>query len=182
MHNKRCRSAPLLRMIASCVVCICSSTPRALADDSQYSAEVIRQRISAIIDTAVKRAHITTPDGIQVTMRPLMRDEDYEEVKRFGDRAVPVLSEYLTSEDILEQEDAVRLLAHLKGDSALDALEKFAESAGSPFIRATALRNLAPQLPLDKIEPMLIKISKSDPDPRVRKLALDLLENCRHPG
>jgi HEAT repeat protein len=139
---------------------------------------LVRERVASIVQQTAARAQLTTKEGLKVTTRPLPSTENLSEVRRFGDEAVDVLSEYLSSDDVIVQETALRLLGEFTDQHALCVLQNFAQKAASPFIRGTALRWLI-HFPAATYRPIIQQAADNDPSPEVRSTALTLLK--RHP-
>lgn len=173
-----CLPTALLLLLSSNMVSALAAPQDKPSEKAKYSTQLVSERITTIIQAAVRRARIKTPNGLQVTTRPLMSTQDYEEVAKFGDEAVPVLLQYQDSKDNLEQEDAIRLLGQVKTDRSVEALTAFALKSESPFARSTALGVLASEFPTAKSAPVLKAAMKSDPDPRVRTVATTLLKGA----
>ena len=76
----------------------------------------------------------------------LADNDEIGEVKHYGDRAIPVLSEYL-SEDRAEKYLAMRLLGEIGTSGIIGPLARVATKDASPSYRQTALRWLT-QAPL----------------------------------
>lgn len=151
------------------------ATPSQSSSSMPSDPEVVRAEISRIIAQSIKDATLKLPDGQTVTTRPLPSREDIDKVKHFGNQATTVLHGYLTSSNsVMEQQVALRLLDAVGTEQALDVIATFAEKAESPFIRSQALFVIASST-REKDALLLKKISTDDPDPRVRNQALDLI-------
>jgi len=143
---------------------------------AKIDPKVVSAEISKIVGQAIKDTTLKLPDGQTVTTRPLPSSDDLGKVRGFGDQATEVLSRYLApSNSVMEQQVALRLLDAIGTGRSLDVLGTFAEKAESPFIRSQALFVIASS-PRDKDAMLLKKISIDDPDPQVRKQALDLIQ------
>ena len=105
--------------------------------------------------------------------------EDVEEIKRYGDAAVPVLADYLRSGGELERSLAVEFLGLLGGSRIIEPLRIVIQSDTSPSIREKALRWLA-QAPWDLAAPIITEAGDANSDANVRKVARDILTKRAH--
>jgi hypothetical protein len=140
------------------------------------SESVIRKRIASMMDYILKRAETVTPDGIKVQIVARPSNEEIEEIKSYGDDAVPVLSEYLSAEDSRQKLLALRFLGILGGGRIIEPLEKVIRSDPSPSTRETALIWLA-EAPWDLASPIIQQAAQNDPDAAVRQTARGLLDD-----
>jgi HEAT repeats len=136
--------------------------------------KLIDAEISRIVEQTIKDAIIRLPDGQTAYIRPFPSNENIEKVKHFGNQANDALSRYLDSSP-KEQQVALRLLGAVGTEQSLDVVRTFAEKSQSPFIRSQALFDLAYST-RDKDILLIKKISTEDPDPQVRKQALELIK------
>jgi hypothetical protein len=153
---------------------IATTSPQNLTEASDK--EAIRERISAIIRETVKQGEGTTVDGVKFTTRVPPSDENVEEIKRFGDKAVPVLDEYFWSKDGFEGVLALRFLGLLGGGRIVEPLKRVVEKSDSPTLRELALLWLT-QAPWDLAAPVIRNVAETDPDAKLRGVARDLLVN-----
>jgi HEAT repeat protein len=107
-------------------------------------------------------------------MPVLPSNDELQEVKVYGDRAVTVLATYVDSSEGLEQHLAIRFLLEFHNDPALAALRAFAERSKISGIREEAVAALT-GFPTEKVKGIVEHISKSDPDPEVRSYARRIL-------
>jgi hypothetical protein len=139
--------------------------------------EAIRERISVIIRETLKQGEGTTANGVKFRTRVPPSTDKVEEIKSLGDKAVPVLEDYLWSGDNPEQGDlALRFLGLLGGTRIVEPLKRVIEKSDSPSRRENALRWLT-QAPWDLAAPVLRAAAETDPDANVRGVARDLLVN-----
>jgi HEAT repeat protein len=134
----------------------------------------IRKRIAALMAHILKKGEAVTSDGIKVATRALPSNEDIEEIKRYGDTAVPILSEYLTAEESREKNLAMRFLGVLGGSRIVEPLRKIALYDSSPAMRDLALRWLT-TAPWDIVAPIIKQAMEFDSDPQVREAAKNIL-------
>ena len=136
---------------------------------------IVKQKIQAIMQATLKEGQFTTAGGIKATTRVPPSAERLDEVKQLGKSAVPVLAAYLSSESPRAQELAMRFLAAIGGDRIVEALRGFAKHSAFPSNRAEAVMFLV-ETPLSKALPIIEDVSKTDPDPDVRKTAFELFK------
>jgi HEAT repeat protein len=138
---------------------------------------MVGKRIGEIMKAVVTRGEITLNEQVVITIRSLPSEEELDEVKRYGDAAVPVLAEYLTSEDGRFYHIALRFLGELGGGRIVGPLQRiilFDPSAGR---REYALRWIG-QAPWELAGPIIHQAAEADPDAGVRETAKDMLRNA----
>lgn len=139
------------------------------------SESVIRKRVAELMGYILKRAEVVTSDGkAMVQIVALPSNEDIEEVRRYGDAAVPILAEYLTSGDGRQKVLAMRFLGNLGGSRIVEPLRTVVQHDASPGIRDLALRWLS-GAPWDLAAPIIREAAETDPDPGVREAAKEIL-------
>jgi hypothetical protein len=136
----------------------------------------VRERIATIMSETLKRGEFTSPEGWKGVTRVPPSKEDTEEIKRYGDDAVPILEEYLSSEVGREYELAMRFLGALGGHRIIEPLRKIILFDPSPRKREFALYWIT-QAPWDEASPILRQAADADPDSSVREAAKDMLTN-----
>jgi hypothetical protein len=150
---------------------------RAMQSPSQT---MVRSRISALMRHIIKEAESVTPDGLRIRTVARPTVEDIKEVEGYGDDAVPILSGYLTSQDGLEKDLAIRFLGILGGARIVGPLGAVVRTDASPGAREMALRWLA-EAPWDMALPIIQDAARNDPDSMVRQAAQELPDS-RGPG
>jgi HEAT repeat protein len=140
-------------------------------------ASFVRKRIAALMGHILKKGEGVLSDGSRVWTASMAHpsNEDVKEIKNYGDRAVPILSEYLTWEDGHRKNLAMRFLGILGGSRIVAPLERVILNDPSPGVRETALRYLT-SAPWESASPILQQAAQDDPDPAVRQTARELLE------
>lgn len=143
-----------------------SKPSQTIQDDS-----VMRERIEAIIRETIKQGEGTV-NGVRIWTRVPPSSEAYEELKGYGDKAIPVLEQYIWAENGQNRDPvlALSLLGSLGGSRIVKPLEKIIRMFHSPGIRQHALRSLS-LAPWDQAMPIIQWAAKTDPDPEVRKEA-----------
>jgi hypothetical protein len=137
--------------------------------------EDINKRVADIMEHALQQGIGTTPEGYRYTrMRASTSMEEYKEIKKFGERAIAPLSNYLDSEDYRAQHLAVNLLGSIGGKAVIKPLAHAAEKCSYIVARSAALANLAHQN-WDDVAEIIKWVSVNDPEPFVRKDATDLI-------
>jgi HEAT repeat protein len=146
----------------------------ASSDETELArASVVKQRVQSIVQAALKEGEFTTAEGIKTTTRVPPSTERIEEVKQLGKSAIPALAEYVGSGSPRTQELAMRFLAGIGGDQIVEALRGFAKRSTFSSNRVEAVMFLA-DTPLSRALPIIEDVSKTDPDPTVRKTASDI--------
>jgi len=141
---------------------------------------LIRERIHQIMRETIKRGETMTSDGSQAFTRTFVppSNEDADEVKRYGEKAVPILAEYLRQPTGFEKYHALRLLGAIGGKAVVEPLGQVALHDSSPWFREYALAFLT-QAPWELAKPILQEAARSDADLRVRQRAKELLDDYR---
>lgn len=137
---------------------------------------LVRERIAVLMAYIIKKGEGVASDGVAVWMPYLARpsNEDIEEIKRYGDDAVPILSEYLTAGGEREKSLAMRFLGVLGGSRIVEPLRKVILHETSPLLRELALRWLT-TAPWEMVSPIIKEAMESDADPQVREAAKNIL-------
>jgi HEAT repeat protein len=167
-----CRAMVLLKCLTPFCVGQNVNTTETNRSEAERARKV-KERIQSIIQATLKEGEFTTAEGIKATTRVPPSVEHVEEVKQLGESAIPVLAAYIGSESPREQELAMRFLAGFGGDRIVEPLRVFAKHSMFPPNRAQAVLFLG-QAPLSKALPIIEDVSKTDPDPYVRKTAAEL--------
>ena len=145
-------------------------------DDAQVTA--IRERIQAIMRQTIKSGEtVIMFDGRQVLARTFIPPSqlDIDEVKGYGDKAVPILAEYLRQPSGFEKYHAMRLLGTIGRKSVVEPLRQVALHDTSAGYREYALAFLT-QAPWELAAPILREAATCDSDLRVRQRAKELLD------
>jgi hypothetical protein len=134
--------------------------------------ERVKNRIAVIMNQTV--GHEVETKGVKVwTKQPPSKDA-VTEIKSFGDKAVPVLTEYLTDKDPRMRAQAIDFLGLLKSPKAIAPLQQVALKNPSVTSRVIALRWLS-ELPWDSVSHVFQQATK-DPDVRVREEARSFIK------
>jgi len=153
-----------------------NSTTRSQTLPLASDGGTIRERISTIIRETIKQGEFTTVEGYRIWTRVPSSREDVEEIKAYGDKAVPILEEYLWSDVGPEGDLALRFLGLLGGSRIVEPLKRVAEQSTSASRRQSALTWLT-QVPWELAFPIIRNAAETDRDPKVRESARDLLVN-----
>jgi HEAT repeat protein len=97
-----------------------------------------------------------------------------EEIIKFGDDAVPVLTRYLDSNNEPERAIAVEFLGRLGGERIIVPLRKVIKNDSSRSMRIEALGWIS-QAPWEQAAPVISEAADTDPDPKVREAAKEIL-------
>lgn len=137
------------------------------------SEALARKKVSTLIRDINLRGHHEV-DGLKFWTRSLPSDEELDEVRGYGEAAVPVLTDYLKSEDAHERELAMRFLGQLGGSQIVEPLRMVLLTDTSPGIRQSALHWLS-SAPWELALPIIELSATSDVDQRVRDAAKGIL-------
>ena len=174
MVHIRCFGGIVLALLAGRVVFA------GQAQEATNSADevAITRNIDQTIQRAIDRSRFTVPGGATGMTTPVLSSQEYAVVQSYGDQATPILAQYLSSTSFFKQLLAMRLLANLGSNSAKDTLDAFAEKARMASTRYYAVDFVASSGRKKDIA-VLEKLAKADPDPNVRRRALDVLRGRR---
>src|SRR5438270_78465 len=80
-----------------CAVLVCLSVAAAgQSPEIKPTQEFINRHVTEIVENALQRGTGRTPQGVRITpMRAEVSIEEMDQIKAFGDRAIPPLSGYL---------------------------------------------------------------------------------------
>ena len=119
------------------------SRSNAQTQSAKTSDRIIRERIATIFRDTLKRGDTQIElDGHSVVTAHTFippATEYIEEIRRYGEEAIPVLTEYLDRGSGFEKYLAMRFLGSIGGKSIIDPLRRVALDDPSPSFRATAL-------------------------------------------
>ena len=139
---------------------------------------VMRERIATIFCETLKRGEIVGEHNArrQVTSRTFAppSTEYVDEIRRYGDDAIPILAEYLNSGSGFEKYLAMRFLGLIGGVGAVEPLRKVALGADSSSFRLVALLWLA-EAPWDLASSIIRQVAEDDTSPEVREKAKEIL-------
>jgi hypothetical protein len=134
----------------------------------------IRERIATIIRETLKQGEGTTVEGYRFFAWVSPSTKNVEEIKSYGDKAIPILEEYLFSDVGREGDLVLRILGGMGGSLVVEPLKRVVEQSTSAWRREDALRSLT-QAPWQLAFPIIRNASETDRDPEVRAEARDLL-------
>ena len=142
------------------------------------SDQILRDRIATIFQETLKRGEtrIELKDHSMVTAKTFIppTTEDVEEIQRYGEDAVPILSDYLNRGAGFEKYLAMRFLGSIGGKSIIEPLCKVALEDPSPSFRETALLWLSAAR-WDLAAPIIRRAAQKDSSPEVRRQAQAIL-------
>jgi len=107
-----------------------------------FDKGAIRERIATIIRETLKQGDGTTVEGYRFYTWVPASNQDVEEIKSYGDKAVWILEEYLFSDVGREGDLVIRILGRMGGSRILEPLKRVVEQSTSPWRRQEALRAL----------------------------------------
>ena len=159
-----------------CLVALHVDAQTKLPNDAQES--FIRERIQRIMRETIDTGKtVIIVEGRPVTARTFIPPSQLaiEEVKGYGEKAVPILAEYLRQTRGFEKYHAMRLLGAIGGKSVVSPLRQVALHDASAGYREYALAFLT-QAPWELAAPILQKAASRDADNKVRQRAKELLD------
>jgi hypothetical protein len=159
-------------LVLRCVVLYCLSVG-ALGQSSEIkpTQEFINRQVTEIVENALQRGTGSTPEGVRITpMRAEISMEEMNQIKAFGDRAIPPLSGYLNTSNYRAQHLVVRILAYIGGKGVIAPLSKAAEHSPSEVVRLSAVECLGQQ-PWEDVSAAVKRVASGDLNPLVREHA-----------
>ncbi len=145
--------------------------------EAQTSDRSMRTRIATIFQETLKSGETKVEsNGLVVTARTLFppSTEHVDEIRRYGEEAIPILTEYLVSENGFEKYTAMRFLDAIGGPSIIGPLAGVALGDPSPSFRSTALRWLSVAR-WDLAAPIIRQAAENDSSPEVCQQAQEIL-------
>lgn len=152
----------------------------AQTDSAKTSDSVIRERIATIFSETIKRGETRVGHNGQVFtaltfMPPTI--EHVDEIRRYGQDAIPILNDYLSSGNGFQKNLAMRFLGAIGGKEIIEPLRRVAMEDPSASFRSSALRWLS-TAPWDLAAPIIRQAAESDISDEVRSEAREIL--ARH--
>jgi hypothetical protein len=89
----------------------------------------IRERIATVIRETIKQGEGYIVDGYKFWTRVPPSTKDVEEIKSYGDKAVPILEEYLFSDVGREGNLVLRILGRMGGSRVVEPLKRVVEQS-----------------------------------------------------
>jgi hypothetical protein len=166
-------SALLLLMLLTCGSSVAEAGDRVKSPQTTSKGAVNRS-IKRIITETLKEGEGVV-NGVKVWRRVPPAQKNIEEIRRYGDEAVAVLTNYLSAESDPERALVVEFLGLLGGSRVLVPLKNVVEKDRSPTLRILALRWLS-QVPSNLALPIIRKAARTDVDENVRKAARRILD------
>jgi len=166
----------VLTIVFAAGLVVCRSA--AQTPSPKTSDRVLRERIATIFEETLKqgeaRIEVKPHSWVTVTTFIPPTNEHVEEIRRYGDDAVPILSDYLDRGKGFEKYLAMRFLGSIGGKSIIAPLRKVALDDPSPSFRSTALLWLRAAR-WDLAAPIFRQAAKKDSSPEVRRQAQAIL-------
>jgi hypothetical protein len=171
----------VLRNLAiTCIITIAfAAGSKAQTLSTKTSKDILRDRIATIFQETIKSGETRIEfNGQTITALTFMppTTEHVEEIQRYGDEAIPILSEYLNRDAGFEKYHAIRFLSAIGGKSIIEPLRKVALHDPSPSFREYALLWLSAAR-WDLAAPIIRQAAKKDSSPEVRKQAQAILDH-----
>jgi hypothetical protein len=150
------------------------TSPQQVETQSSSKDESDQVAINTIIRDALGEGAGVTTEGVKFQTCSPPSKESLAAVKRMGERAIPILKQYLWSQDSCESRVAMRLLGSLGSKSVVAPLAEVARKHPIAGRRMLALRWLS-SAPWESVSPVLQESAERDPDPSVRNVARKIL-------
>lgn len=173
-RNLALRTAAYLKALSQLCIIACSVIVVLAAGQNNKPAIPARERVAKIVRERLSDG-AGVVNGVRVQTRTPPAPEIRKEIRECGNAAIPVLTDYLRSENENERVIAVELLGLLGGSRVVAPLKNVIEKDRSPTLRILALRWLS-QGPSSLTSPIIRKAARTDVDESVRKAARDILE------
>jgi hypothetical protein len=139
---------------------------------------VMRERIAIIFRETLQQGELAVEHNgsRQVTSRTFVPPPPWyvDEIRHYGDDAIPLLADYLSSGSGFEKYLAMRFLGLMGGRGVVELLRKVALDDASSSFRFAALLWLA-VAPWDLAFPTIRYIADRDSSPEVREKAKEIL-------
>ena len=153
--------------------------PRSEAQTSstKTSDRIMRERIAVIFQETLKSGEFRIEyKGQQVTGRTFMPPsvEHTDEIRRYGDQAIPILTDYLNGGSGFEKYLAMRFLGFIGGKGIIDPLRRVALDDPEPSFRIAAILSLSAS-PWDLAAPIITQAAEKDSSDEVRTQAKAIL-------
>ncbi len=171
----RVASSRQMFLLPSVVICLCAIGVDAWQIGKPQVAEKteLQKRIAVLIREALQEGEGTV-DGTRIWTRVPPSPKAIEEIKKYGDDSVPVLTRYLDSDNERERALAVDFLGRLGGRHIIVPLRNVIRYDASRTIRIQALHWIS-HAPWELASPVIREARETDLDPEVRETAKDIL-------
>lgn len=165
-----------------CAMCFVSLECEAQAVyEPPSDSRAMRERVATIFRETLKQGEsaVAQNGGHRVTARTFVppATEHVGEIQRYGDAAIPILAEYLNSDNGFEKYLAMRFLGSIGGSGVVEPLRKVALGKDSSSFRLAAVLWLT-ETPWELASPIIRQVAKTDASVEVRKKAEEVL--ARH--
>src|SRR5690348_13903270 len=119
-------SLDLKRVLLAQVMSLLLCGPLAFCQnlDTSNNSEAMKAKVESVVDKAALPLHLSTSSSsINATSAQVfIAQEDIQQVKQYGERAVPILSSYLLGPDARKERVALRLLGVIGGPKVANPL------------------------------------------------------------
>ena len=143
-----------------------------------FDNRAMRERIATIFRETLKQGESAVEQNGRrhVTARTFVppSTEHVDEIRRYGDDAIPILAEYLNSDNGFEKYLAMRFLGSIGGSGVVEPLRKVALGKDSSSFRLVALLWLT-ETPWDVASPIIRQVAENDASVEVREKAKEIL-------
>ena len=146
--------------------------------DNSANNQVMRERIATIFRETLKQGEsiVEVEGGGQVMAKTFVPPPSWcvDEIQRYGDDAIPILTEYLSSDSGFEKYLAMRFLGLIGSRAVVEPLRRVALDDPSSSFRETALLWLS-VAPWDLAYPIMTHVANNDSSKEVRETAKEIL-------
>lgn len=137
----------------------------------------IRERITTIFRETLRQGEIEVEHNERlVTARTFVppTKQHLDEIRGYGNDAIPIVAEYLTSGSGFEKYLAMRFLSSIGGIGVIEPLRNVVLKDPSSSLRLVALLWLT-EAPWDLASPIIQRAAETDNSPQVRDKAKEIL-------
>ena len=173
-RNLALTTAAYRRVLSQLCVVACSVIVVVAVGQNRKPVIPVRERVAKLVRERLSDG-TGQVNGVRVQVRTPPAPEIRKEIRECGNSAIPVLTDYLRSENENERVIAVELLGLLGGPRVVPPLRNVIEGDRSPTIRILALRWLS-QTPSSLASTIIRKAARTDVDESVRRTARGLLD------
>lgn len=173
--NPSNRILALAGFVAVCAFCFSQTSP----EDPKASVTT-RDVVDSIVHRSAQPIRLSDSSSpITITSAGIaISAVDLQQIKQYGERAIPVLSTYLLGPDARSERVAIRLLGVIGGPATVDPLSKVLSDSSRPASREEALRSLEEAPCSPTVARAIRRLAQNDPNTIVRQLAQKQASSC----
>jgi hypothetical protein len=175
-----CRIGRIVAIATSltfCAVCVSQNS------EDQNPQDTMKSRIESIVHRSALPIRLNDSSStVAITSAQIaIAAEDIQQVKQYGEEAIPVLSTYLFGENARSERVAIRLLGAIGRPAIVEALAKILEQSPRAASREDALRSLSQAPCSATVARLIVRVAENDPNTIVRDLAQKETSYCAMP-